>query len=191
MLRIFALFTHDLTARDCAALCRAADASHAVRYRSHEDVPGAKASLAANVLLRYAASRVLDVPMTQVTTAAEPSGRPILPGTGLHCSVSHSDGLCVCAVADAPVGIDTERLRAAPLRVAQRVFSALELRRLDGADDPDRVFFEIWTKRESAVKLTGAGLRDISGVVPDNVRTRTFLFAVDYAVSVSTFTDTT
>ena len=190
-LRIFVVHTDKMTAHAARSLCRAADAAHAARYASHADSQGAQTSLAANVLLRYGAAQMLRVPMHCVTTASGENGQPLLPGTGLFCSVSHTDTLCICAVADVPVGIDAEKIRPAPLRVAQRIFSPQEQQRLRDASQTDRVFFEIWTRHESVVKLTGAGLRDIRAAVPDNVRTQTFLLEEAFAVSLSTFTDAT
>ena len=186
---IFALHTDGLSEKTARALYPAADAPHADAFRAFPDRIAVQTSLAGNVLLRYAAARALGVPMRDVTTDRLPSGQPTLPGTGLFCSVSHTDGLCVCAVSDAPVGIDAELLREAPMRVAKRVFSAGEQQSIAAADDADRAFFEIWTKRESAVKLTGAGLRDIRAAIPPQIRTETFLLHGAYCVSVSTFTE--
>ena len=190
-LRIFVLHTDKMTAREARSLCRAADTAHAARYASHADRPSAQTSLAANVLLRYGAAQMLGIPMRHVTTAAGENGQPLLPGTGLFCSVSHTDTLCICAVADVPVGIDAEKIRPAPLRVAQRIFTPQEQQYLCEASQTDRVFFEIWTRHESVVKLTGAGLRDIRAAVPEHVRTQTFLLEEAFAVSLSMFTDTT
>ena len=188
-MQIFALCADALSEQTARRLLPAADAAHAEAFRAYPDRIAVRTSLAANALLRYAAARALGVPMRDVTTDRLPSGQPTLPGTGLFCSVSHTDALCVCAVSDAPVGIDAEKLREAPLRVAKRVFSPEEQARLASAAEPDRVFFEIWTKRESAVKLTGAGLRDIRAAIPPQIRTETFLLHGAYCVSVSTFTE--
>lgn len=188
-MQIFALRTHALSGETARRLAPAADAPHAETFCAYPDRSAVRTSLAANVLLRYAAARMLGRPMRGVTTDRLPSGRPTLPGTGLYASVSHTDGLCVCAVSDAPVGIDVEKLREAPLRVAKRVFSPGEQAQLEDADDPARTFFEIWTTRESVVKLTGAGLREISAPVPPQIETETFLLFDAYCVSVSMFTE--
>ena len=188
-MQIFALDVHALSAQTARRLCPAADTAHAEAFCAYPDRGAVQTSLAANALLRYAASRVLGVPMRSVTTGSLPSGQPTLQGTGLFCSVSHTDGLCVCAVSDAPVGIDVEKLREAPLRVAKRVFSPQEQAQLASADDPDRAFFEIWTKRESVVKLTGEGMRGIRKAIPPQIGTGSFLLRGAYCVSVSAFTE--
>lgn len=188
-LQIFALRTDGLSGETAQLLCRAADARHREVFRAYPAGGAVWTSLAANVLLRYAAARMLGVPMRDVTTDSLPSGQPVLPGTGLYCSVSHTDGLCVCAVSDVPVGIDAEKLREAPMRVAKRIFSPAEQSRVASSDDPHTEFFRIWTMRESVVKLTGAGMRDIRADIPPDVRTETFLRPDGYCVSVSTFTE--
>lgn len=188
-LRIFTLHTDGMTAHDARSLCCAADAAHAERYRLYADQAFVQTSLAANVLLRYGAAQMLGVSMREVMTSTGENGQPLLPDTGLYGSVSHTDTLCICAIADVPVGIDAEKIRPAPFRVAARVFSPWEQDALRTEAQPDRMFFEIWTRRESFVKLTGAGLRAIRDAVPDTVRTKTFLLEGAYAVSVSTFTD--
>ena len=189
-LQIFALRTDGLSARTAQLLSRAADAEHAEAFRAYPDRPAVWQSLAANVLLRYAAAQMRGCAMSGVTTARLPSGRPALPGTGLFCSVSHTDGLCVCAVSDRPVGIDAEKLRPAPMRVAKRVFSAGEQRLLAASDEPDLQFFRFWTRRESVVKLTGAGLRDIRKAIAPDIETKTAVLFDMYCLSVSTFTET-
>lgn len=189
-LRIFALGTQELREETARLLCPAADAYHADCFRAYGARQTAQVSLAANVLLRYAAAQMRGCAMSGVTTARLPSGRPALPGTGLFCSVSHTDGLCVCAVSDRPVGIDAEKLRPAPMRVAKRVFSAGEQRLLAASDEPDLQFFRFWTRRESVVKLTGAGLRDIRKAIAPDIETKTAVLFDMYCLSVSTFTET-
>ena len=188
-MQIFALRTDSLSDEAAQLLSRAADAEHSERFRECANHRAARTQLAANVLLRYAAAQALGVPMRRVTTERLPSGQPVLPGTGLFCSVSHTDGLCVCAVSDAPVGIDAEKLRPAPVRVAERIFSPQERALLARSSDPDDTFFLFWTRRESVVKLTGAGLRDIRAQIPPHIRTRTARLFDAYRISVSTFTE--
>ena len=192
-LYLFALSAEMLPEDAGRILCRAADEAHAARYRAHPEMPGACQSLAAHVLLRYAGAKVQGIPMKQTSVAYLPSGQPVLPGSGLYCSVTHTEGLCLCAVADVPVGVDAEKIRPAPMRAAQRIFTDKEQTLLSQADeqDRDRIFFELWTRHESVVKLTGRGLRDIRAAVPDTIRTRLIRFRDDYAVSVSVFTELT
>lgn len=118
-------------------------------------------SLAGLQLLKRAAARrgITGFRLAGLRTTAQ--GKPLcdeLPGF----SISHSGELVACALSDeGPVGLDVERLRPIePARFA-RVFSAAEQAWIDG--DSGR-FFELWTRKEAAVKLSGehgiAQLRD-------------------------------
>jgi len=112
------------------------------------------------VLLRVAAGSALGVPPTQVVVdrtcprCTEPHGRPILPGTGLHASITHSGDLVGLALtALAPVGLDVERISDVDIEGLSR----LVLHPDEKAADPD-AFFTFWTRKEAVVKATGDGL---------------------------------
>ncbi|MCX5206559.1 4'-phosphopantetheinyl transferase superfamily protein [Streptomyces sp. NBC_00237] len=93
----------------------------------------------------------------------EPHGRPSLPGTGLHFSLSHSGDLVLLAFGATAVGADVEELPSA--KQADEVASALhsreraELAALRG-DDGARVaaFGRCWTRKEAYLKGTGTGI---------------------------------
>jgi 4'-phosphopantetheinyl transferase len=112
-------------------------------------------------LIRLVASARTGVAAGQVRVdrtcpgCAQPHGKPQLPGTGLHVSVSHSGDLVALALATlAPVGVDVE------------VFSGRDVaglaRSVVGAAEPIAVpadFYTYWCRKEAIVKATGDGLR--------------------------------
>lgn len=89
------------------------------------------------------------------------SGKPVLRGSTLHFSISHSKGLCAMALSDAPVGIDLQDTEA---------FDRIELLRFASrflSPDEHSVFLEeptkeqlcrIWTRKEALAKLLGRPL---------------------------------
>ena len=78
-------------------------------------------------------------------TSREPGGKPFFPSRPELCfNLSHSHGAAVCALHDRPVGIDVEKLRPAPKRLAE------------GMDD--EAFFRLWTAKEATVKRRGEGV---------------------------------
>jgi 4'-phosphopantetheinyl transferase len=87
---------------------------------------------------------------------AEPHGRPDLPGTGLHASITHSGdfvGLALTRVA--PVGLDVEKVADVDIPGLSRTV----LHETERATPPDRHgFFTYWTRKEAVVKATGDGL---------------------------------
>lgn len=89
----------------------------------------------------------------------EDGGKPIVDG--LSFNLSHSGNLVLCAVGSQDVGCDVEKLREAPKKVGSRFFTEQEQDYLNTLDDEeyDRAFFQIWTMKESYVKMTGEGLR--------------------------------
>ncbi|MBD5160691.1 MAG: hypothetical protein HDT14_01430 [Oscillibacter sp.] len=77
--------------------------------------------------------------------AREPGGKPFFPDRPDICfNLSHSHGAAVCALHDRPVGIDVEKLRPAPRRLAEGM--------------EDEAFFRLWTAREATIKRRGEGI---------------------------------
>ena len=76
-----------------------------------------------------------------------PHGKPsLLEFPHIHFNTSHCHKAVICAVGDAPVGVDVERLRAIPPRLGRRV----------GAETPE-AFWRQWTAAEAEAKRTGRG----------------------------------
>ena len=119
------------------------------------------ASTVAATLLRLAVADTIGVPADQVAVdrrcsdCGQPHGRPMLPGTGMHASISHSAGRVAVALTGAgPIGIDVESIRGpSPHELVDHILGAGE-----EAATP-RAFFVYWTRKEAAVKATGDGLR--------------------------------
>ncbi len=77
-------------------------------------------------------------------------GKPVFADTPqLHFSVSHSRTHVLCALSDAPVGVDTQDFRDTPPRFIEKLTTDEERRLLS--------FFDIWALRESLFKLVGQG----------------------------------
>jgi 4'-phosphopantetheinyl transferase len=116
----------------------------------------------ATALLRLAAGAWLNESPAGVTVdrtcehCLEPHGRPRLPGTGLHASISHASEYVAVVLSDvAPVGVDIERIgRVAYAPLVDAVCSASERRLV--TNDAD--FYAYWTRKESVLKATGVGL---------------------------------
>ncbi len=77
-------------------------------------------------------------------------GKPFFPGRPEHWfSLSHSGGLALCALSDAPVGVDVELVRPRRAELPRRVLSERELARFDGSWED---FYRVWTLKESWCK---------------------------------------
>ncbi|MBQ0987148.1 4'-phosphopantetheinyl transferase superfamily protein [Streptomyces sp. F63] len=92
-----------------------------------------------------------------------PHGRPAVPGTPLHFSLSHAGDLVLLAFASVPVGADVEEIPAQ--RTVAQVTPALhpderaELAALPAARRP-AAFARCWTRKEAYLKGTGTGLSE-------------------------------
>ena len=87
-------------------------------------------------------------------------GKPYLPEHPQICfNISHSGEYAACAFASIPIGLDLQQhRRAAWEHMAERYFSAEDQKRLAAAEDPETLFFRIWTEEESYGKWRGTGL---------------------------------
>ena len=138
-------------------------------------------------LLRVVVSRHLgcspaDAPIHRsCPDCSRPHGKPEVPGTGLHVSLSHSgDRIVVAATYAGPVGVDVEEF-SPDLNVpamAPAILSPAELAEWTGATPDD--FYAYWTRKESVLKATGHGLRaPMNGVTVSRPNEAARLLAAD------------
>ncbi|MBE7025886.1 MAG: 4'-phosphopantetheinyl transferase superfamily protein [Ruminococcaceae bacterium] len=113
-----------------------------------------KQSLGAGLLLRYALNKH---GFSDADVFVGDNGKPICPGVGFN--LSHSFDKILCAVGQGDLGCDVEKIRHAPRRRIRRFFSLPELEYLSCTSEWDRTFFQLWTAKESYLKMTGEGLR--------------------------------
>jgi phosphopantetheinyl transferase len=92
-------------------------------------------------------------PDQTIETLGPDDVKPCLAGSGIYCSVSHSDRV-VAAVAHAhPIGVDLERvsekvMRTRHLSMSSREKDLVSLSRLG----PERAASRVWTTKEAAAK---------------------------------------
>ena len=143
---------------DPAGVVTADELARAARYRG--DVPRAQ-FLAMRIALRTTLGRLLGLPPAEVPIAYVGLGKPVLADGVFQFNVTHTDGLGLIAIADRPVGIDVERVRAVAdsAGLVARFYSPAErdqFARLPAAARPAG-FFRGWTCKEAVVKAVGAG----------------------------------
>lgn len=100
------------------------------------------------------------------------SGKPYLRDLpDIHFNISHTKGLVACAIGQAPVGIDVERIKPYPKSVLRKM-TEKERFYIQNAKDPDEAFVRVWTMKETMVKWTGEGLAAFSQTecVPDDFK---------------------
>lgn len=118
-----------------------------------------------------------------------PSGKPYLEN-GPEFSLSDCDGIYVCAVSDAPVGIDMEKIKPRNTDMVSTRFHEDERSRLQALTAQERTveFYRMWTLKEAYSKLIGTGiskqaLGEINTLNLD-VRHKTVLYCGEYVISI-------
>lgn len=92
----------------------------------------------------------------------KPSGQPYLEGCEqVKISISHSGGHVLVGASEKRIGVDLERISGLRENVMKRAFSRHERLYTERSADPDRAFFEVWTRKEAYAKACSEGLRRV------------------------------
>lgn len=110
------------------------------------------------MLLLEKAFSHLGKPFSENDIVKTANGKPYLSDNSLYFSISHCDGLVVCALADTPVGVDCESIRRTSNAVMKRCYGDSETSYVLTSADSDNSFSRLWTLKESYVKMTGDGI---------------------------------
>ena len=85
-------------------------------------------------------------------------GKPFMAGT-FNFSISYSGNFAICAAADKiQLGIDIEIVRDIELIDFSRYFNDTEWSTIVCSEDPQKSFYQYWTRKESVLKADGRGL---------------------------------
>lgn len=113
----------------------------------------------ARELLAWGAERYWGLsPLPEVGTGER--GKPWFPSCPQHhFNLSHSGKLALCALADGPVGVDIQEMRAAwRPSLVKRTCTPEERAWLSSRGDRPEDFAQLWALKESGGKQTGYGL---------------------------------
>ena len=83
-----------------------------------------------------------------------------LPFNGNYWSVTHKTGYVAGVIARERIGIDLEKIRPVKEGLYRKTASDREWALSDG--DKTILFFRYWTSKESVLKASGTGIRDLS-----------------------------
>ncbi|MCP5021250.1 MAG: 4'-phosphopantetheinyl transferase superfamily protein [bacterium] len=144
------------------------------RFEAAQGLPtcdlGAAKSSAAQDLLEQAMAQLDLAPWVP---EKDPRGKP-LARDGWHISKSHCRDCLAVAIARDPLGVDVEPIRLARVAGWHRVISKSESALLGEVDA--LAFTRLWTAKESALKIAGQGITELSKcrltgpVEPDRLR---------------------
>lgn len=87
-------------------------------------------------------------------------GKPFLPDAPQHhFNISHSENLIVCALDDAPLGVDIQLAKPRRAAFLEQLCMPKERAWLRARQDSPQAFALLWTLKESRCKWSGRGLQ--------------------------------
>jgi 4'-phosphopantetheinyl transferase len=150
------------------------------------------------VLVRCLACRELHLHHEELCFGQNAFGKPyLLHSPSFHYNISHTRNALAVGISDEPIGVDTEKVKDADIRIAKRVFTENECSRVCMIQqNQDKLFYEVWTKKEAYLKWTGQGFHMDPGLLDvltmQGLEKKAHLFTADintYIVSVCTRID--
>lgn len=169
-----------------------------IRYKNELDK---KRSLLAELLIQKAVMEKTG--LKNAAISRNKYGKPYIKDVeNFYFNISHSGNYVVIGVSEKEIGIDIEKKDRVDYRVAERFFSKKEVQAIfscSGEQEKIDTFYQIWTLKESYVKVLGKGLSiplssfefDISDEIKVNdPKQRVFFhfyhrFIQDYSLAVS------
>ena len=117
--------------------------------------------LAGRIAAKRAVQMHVGLPFPRIEIRVEESGRPIVAGSELYLSITHSSDVAAAIASRAPIGLDVERIEPRDPSFEKLVLTASDHQRLNGLKGParDEALTMLWCEKESYVKLEGHGLR--------------------------------
>jgi len=118
-------------------------------------------ALLGDILARIEICRITGLSNSQLKFAVNPYGKPfLLNNPQVHHNIAHINQHIACVTGEVPVGIDIEKIRSIDMKIVERFFVSEEKDYILSAqsDLRNKRFFEVWTKKESRVKLEGKRL---------------------------------
>lgn len=81
-------------------------------------------------------------------------------------SIAHSGGMVICAATlGTKIGADIEQIKKIDLTDYRDQLTPRECLQIDPSDDKTKAFYQIWTKKEALMKVTGRGIdMDMSAI---------------------------
>lgn len=121
----------------------------------------------------YVALKEREIDYSSVKIIFGEKGKPYIEGNGAYFSLSHSGNIALCAVSDDEIGADVQETRLLKKNIATHICTDGEAAILNSLADKEKTdfLFELWTKKESVMKLSGLGFSlpfkdiDLSGGV--------------------------
>lgn len=136
-------------------------------------------SLIADILVRFIIMKKLLIKNETISFKRNDYGKPFLKGyQNFNFNISHSEDFVVCAIDEKPIGIDIEKINQIEYEEIWESFFSISEKDYIKRTIDNRLnrFYEIWTLKESYIKLYGKGL---------SIPLRSFSIAIDENENIS------
>lgn len=133
------------------------------RIRNIKVVEVAQQSLIAEVMLRYILTKEFELKNNELLFKVNKYGKPeLFSHPYIHYNISHSGRhIAIAITIGESVGIDIEENSPINFDIAKRYFAAQETKYILNGVSYEIIkqrFFDIWTRKESYLKMLGVGL---------------------------------
>lgn len=168
-------------------------------YTFKTDLSGLNKKRIRDSLLSYILDKNYGIDVSKDQIYKNEFGKPYLKNiSNVYFSITHCEDFIACSIDQFEHGIDAEKIRKFNSYVADRILSIKEKLMLKELDNNEKVFFTIWTLKESLGKAKGTGLnydyknttfRLMKGniICTDNsFKYKTFLLNGAYILSIAT-----
>ncbi|MFA9421941.1 MAG: 4'-phosphopantetheinyl transferase superfamily protein [Sedimentibacter sp.] len=115
----------------------------------------------AELILRYSLLKEYNINDKELEIEYNQYGKPKLKKyKNIYFNISHSGNWVVCALGKWEIGVDVEKIDTLSLNVAKNIFTKMEYNNLILCrENPEELFYKLWTLKESYVKAIGKGLQ--------------------------------
>lgn len=141
-----------------------------------------KASVLGEALARKAICESLGIAERDIEFGRTENGKPFCRNGDIHFSISHSKDMVICALNNAPIGVDIEFIRPIDFRITKFACSLQEEEFLAEATDENEKqerFFKLWTAKEAFIKFHGLVLADIKDISYEEIKNRCDIYTFD------------
>ena len=154
---------------------------------------GRKTCAMAYLLLRQGLQQEYNITEPPIFAYNE-HGKPHIVGhDDIHFNMSHCRAGVVCALSDAPIGVDIESIREYNDSLARYTMNEEELQTINAAERPEVAFTRFWTMKEAVMKCKGSGivnnlkdvLTGVTGILTTVNERRGYVFSVCSSVQLS------
>lgn len=160
-MEIYAVKVLDISESVLDKLCLLIDEDKKDRIHRFVNKQDKIRALIADILVRFIIMKKLQIKNNNIAFRRNDYGKPFLKGyENFNFNISHSEDFVVCAIDEKPIGIDIEKINQIEYEeICKGFFSMSENDYIEKTlDNRLSRFYEIWTLKESYIKLCGKGL---------------------------------